>query len=198
MALCVFVLIASEFMPVSLLSPIAQDLHLSAGQAGQAISISGLFAFFASLLITSFIGELDRRLVLLALTGLLIVSGVTVSVAQSYMVMMIGRALLGIAIGGFWSMSAAITMRLVSAEQLPRAFAITNGGNAVASIIAAPLGSFGGRPDRLARCVLLRHPARGCRPWCGKLSPSPACRPSTFRGRGAFWLSYAVEWLSSA
>lgn len=44
MTLCVVVLIVSEFMPVSLLTPIAGDLHLTDGQAGQAISISGLFA----------------------------------------------------------------------------------------------------------------------------------------------------------
>ena len=44
MALCVAVLIASELMSVSLLTPIAADLGLTEGQAGQAISISGLFA----------------------------------------------------------------------------------------------------------------------------------------------------------
>jgi predicted MFS family arabinose efflux permease len=80
MSLCVFVLIASEFMPVSLLSPIPHDLHLTAGQAGQAISISGVFAFLASLLINMFIGEIDRRLVLLGMTALLIVSGTCVGV----------------------------------------------------------------------------------------------------------------------
>jgi predicted MFS family arabinose efflux permease len=52
MALCVFVLIASEFMPVSLLSPIARDLALTEGQAGHAISISGIFAVVTSLFIT--------------------------------------------------------------------------------------------------------------------------------------------------
>jgi predicted metal-dependent hydrolase len=35
MALCCAVLIASEFMPVSLLTPIALDLHMSEGQVGQ-------------------------------------------------------------------------------------------------------------------------------------------------------------------
>src|SRR6266702_2154239 len=47
MALCVFVPIASEFMPVSLLSPIVHDLALTAWQAGQAISIFGIFAVFS-------------------------------------------------------------------------------------------------------------------------------------------------------
>ena len=41
MSLCVAVLIASEFMPVSLLTPIAADFRITEGQAGQAIAISG-------------------------------------------------------------------------------------------------------------------------------------------------------------
>jgi len=48
MALCVSMLIAAEFMPVSLLTPIARDLRATEGMAGQAISISGLFAVVAS------------------------------------------------------------------------------------------------------------------------------------------------------
>ena len=43
MSLCVALLIAAEFMPVSLLTPIATDLGASNGMAGLAISISGLF-----------------------------------------------------------------------------------------------------------------------------------------------------------
>ena len=49
MSLCAFALVASEFLPVSLLTPIATDLNLSEGQAGQAISISGFFAVITSL-----------------------------------------------------------------------------------------------------------------------------------------------------
>ncbi len=44
MVMCVAMLIATEFMPVSLLTPIAADLSATNGMAGQAISISGLFA----------------------------------------------------------------------------------------------------------------------------------------------------------
>ncbi|VED37277.1 major facilitator superfamily protein [Escherichia coli] len=44
MTLCVFVLIASEFMPVSLLTPITRDLGVTEGLAGQGIAISGALA----------------------------------------------------------------------------------------------------------------------------------------------------------
>lgn len=74
MALCVAVLIASEFMPVSLLTPIAADLHATQGMAGQAISVSGLFAVVTSLFITTVAGRFDRRHVLLSMTALLLAS----------------------------------------------------------------------------------------------------------------------------
>lgn len=144
MALCSFVLIASEFMPVSLLSPIAHTLNLTEGKAGQAIAISGLFAVITSLSLSSILGKTDRRIVLLVLTSLLVISGAIVAFAPSYVVFMVGRALLGIAIGGFWSMSAAIAMRLVPSHAVPKALAVISGGNALATVLAAPLGSFVG------------------------------------------------------
>ncbi|RXD07460.1 MFS transporter [Sphingomonas sp. UV9] len=144
MALCSFVLIASEFMPVSLLSPIARTLNLTEGKAGQAIAISGLFAVITSLSLSSVLGKTDRRMVLLVLTSLLVLSGAIVAFAPTYLVFMVGRALLGIAIGGFWSMSAAIAMRLVPSHAVPKALAVISGGNALATVLAAPLGSFVG------------------------------------------------------
>ncbi|WP_423201679.1 MFS transporter [Dickeya dianthicola] len=120
MALGVVVLIASEFMPVSLLTPIAQDLAISQGQAGQAISISGFFAVITSLLNTPLTGHLDRKKVLVGFTFLLTISGLMVTFASNGVMFMAGRALLGVAIGGFWSMSTATVMRLVPALQWQR------------------------------------------------------------------------------
>jgi len=142
MSLGAFVLVASEFMPVSLLTPIATDLNVSEGQAGQGISVSGAFALVTSLFISSLARRLDRKLLLILLTLLTIISGTIVAVASNYLTFMVGRALIGIAIGGFWSLSAATAMRLVPDHQVPRALAIVNGGNALAMVIAAPLGSF--------------------------------------------------------
>ncbi|AWH46467.1 MFS transporter [Stenotrophomonas sp. ZAC14A_NAIMI4_1] len=142
MTLCVFALIASEFMPVSLLTPLAADLQVSEGLAGYGIAISGAFAVLTSLSIARLAGRLDRRTVLLLLTALMAVSGVVVATAHSYAVYMAGRALIGVVVGGFWSLSAATAMRLVPPSQVPRALAIFNGGNALATVVAAPLGSY--------------------------------------------------------
>jgi predicted MFS family arabinose efflux permease len=142
MALCVFALIASEFMPVSLLTPIATDLRVSEGVAGQAIAMSGAFAVLTSLLLPALARRMDRKTILLCMTASMAVSGALIASAQGLVMYMMGRALIGVSVGGFWSMSAATAIRLVSASKVPRALAIFNGGNALATVIAAPLGSF--------------------------------------------------------
>jgi predicted MFS family arabinose efflux permease len=141
LTLCVSTLVASEFMPVSLLTPMASDLHLTEGQAGQAISVSGIFAVATSLCIASLTRRIDRRALLLGLTGLMLASGLIAALAPNFPILLAGRALIGVVIGGFWSMSAATVMRLVDEREVPRALAILNGGNALAATVAAPLGS---------------------------------------------------------
>ena len=141
LALAAFALVASEFMPVSLLSPIAADLRISEGQAGQAIAVSGAFALVTSLCVTRLAGRLDRKFLLLGLCLTMIVAGTIAAFAPNYAVFMIGRACVGVAIGGFWSMSAATAIRLVPDHLVPRALAIVNGGNALATVVAAPAGS---------------------------------------------------------
>ncbi len=142
MSVCAFALIASEFLPVSLLSPMASDLHVTQGMAGQGIAISGAFAVLTSLFISALAGKLDRKDLLLGLTVAMGVSATIVAMAPNYFIYMLGRALIGVVVGGFWSMSAATAIRLVPLRDVPRALAIVNGGNALATVVAAPLGAY--------------------------------------------------------
>jgi predicted MFS family arabinose efflux permease len=142
MSFCVFALIASEFLPVSILTYLANDLQVSEGLVGQGIAISGAFAVVTSLLITRLAGNMNRKTLLLGLTALMGVSGAVIASAPNYAIYMVGRALIGVVVGGFWSMSAATAMRLVPHADVPRALAIFNSGNALATVIAAPLGSW--------------------------------------------------------
>lgn len=142
MTLCVFALIASEFMPVSLLTPMAQTMHVTEGMAGQGIAISGAFAVVTSLFISVLAGTLNRKTLLLGLTCIMAISGAVIAMAPNYLTYMAGRSLIGIVVGGFWSMSAATAMRLVPVHRVPLALAIFNSGNALATVVAAPLGSW--------------------------------------------------------
>lgn len=87
MALCVAMLIASEFMPVSLLTPMAAGLGATEGQIGQAISIRGLFAVAASLLVTTVVGRLNRKWVLVAMTAFMLLSLILVATALNFAVL---------------------------------------------------------------------------------------------------------------
>lgn len=142
MAVCAFALIASEFLPVSLLTPMSRDLQVTEGMAGQGIAISGALAVLTSLFISALSGGLNRKTLLLSLTFAMGVSGAVIALSPNYVTYMLGRALIGIVIGGFWSMSAATSIRMVPMRDVPRALAIVNGGNALATVVAAPMGAY--------------------------------------------------------
>lgn len=142
MTLCVAMLIASEFMPVSLLTPIADDLHATQGMAGQAISVSGFFAVLTSLLIASFSGRFDRRHILLAMTLLMLSSLIMIALAPNFTLLMVARAFLGMAIGGFWSLSTATVLQLVPENLVPKALGMIYMGNSLATAFAAPIGAW--------------------------------------------------------
>ncbi len=141
-AFCVACLITVEFLPVSLLTPMAQDLGISEGLAGQSVTVTAFVAMFSSLFITQTIRATDRRYVVIVFAILLTLSCLLVSFAGNFTLLLLGRACLGLALGGFWAMSASLTMRLVPARTVPKALSIIFGAVSIALVIAAPLGSF--------------------------------------------------------
>jgi predicted MFS family arabinose efflux permease len=144
MMLGVFGLVTAEFLPASLLSPIAHDLGVTVGLAGQAVTTTAITALVTSLLVTSVIRSTDRRIVLMAFSVLLIGSNLMVATASSFTMLLLARISLGVALGGFWTMSVAVTMRLVPESLIPRALSILFSGVSAATIFAAPFGSYVG------------------------------------------------------
>lgn len=142
MALGVFGLVTAEFLPASLLTPIAAELNITEGAAGQAVTATAVVGMAASLLITSFARRTDRRHLMLFFSLLLIVSNLMVAFAPGMVMLLTGRVLLGVALGGFWAMATAITMRLVPAASVPRALSMIFSGVSAATIVAAPVGSY--------------------------------------------------------
>ncbi len=137
----VIVLTAAQTLPVSLLTPMAADLHISEGLAGQTMTATSAAAFVTSLVIAFAARSLDRRVLLLLLAILQIVSNLLVSVAPNLALLLAARMLLGVALGGTWSFCAAVAMRLAPASLVPRALSIIFGGGTIASIAAVPIGS---------------------------------------------------------
>jgi predicted MFS family arabinose efflux permease len=142
LALAVAALITAEFLPVSLLTPMAKDLNITEGVAGQTISATAIAAMIASLLVAMLTKGLNRKWVLLSFSLLQIISNILVVFAPNFALLLLGRVLLGIGLGGFWAMSAATAMRLVPKELVPKALSIIFGALSIATVVAAPMGSF--------------------------------------------------------
>jgi predicted MFS family arabinose efflux permease len=142
MTLGVFGLVTAEFLPASLLTPMAADLKVTEGVAGQAVTATAAVALLTSLLIATATRRIDRRHVLVAFSVLQVVSNLLVAYAPTLSTLLLGRVLLGVAIGGFWTMSAATAMRLVPESLIPRALSIMFSGVSAATIVAAPVGSY--------------------------------------------------------
>ena len=142
MALGVFALVTAEFLPARLLTPIAADFRISEGAAGQTVTATAAFALLSSLLVTAVIRNLDRRILMLGFTILLLISNLIAAFALNLPMLLVGRVLLGAALGGFWTMSAALAMRLVPEASVPRALSIIFSGVSAATIFAAPLGIY--------------------------------------------------------
>lgn len=144
LGLGIFTLVASEFLPASLLSPIAADLGITEGVAGQLVTATSIIGIVGGPLVVSSLPRLDRRWVMAGLTTLAIASNVLVAIAPAFGLMLAARLLLGIAISGFWAMSLAVTAQLVSADRLGRAMTIVNTGVSLATIAAVPAGAYFG------------------------------------------------------
>ncbi|GIL24347.1 MAG: MFS transporter [Bacteroidota bacterium] len=142
MAMGVAGLIVAEFLPISLLTPMANDLAISEGTAGQMVTATAVIALLSSLLTAVVTKKIDRRTVILAFSVMLIASNLLAAFANNFFVLLTGRLLLGVALGGFWAIAAAVAMRLVPGDQVGKAFSIIFGSVSIATAIAAPLGTY--------------------------------------------------------
>ncbi|KRE04514.1 transporter [Bosea sp. Root670] len=138
----VFGLVTAEFLPASLLTPMAADVGVSVGAAGQAVTATAVVGAIAGLAAAIVTRGIDRRIVIWSLTGLLIVSSVIAALATNLTTLLFARVLLGIGLGAFWSMVAATAMRLVPPSALPKAMSLIFAGVSLATVSAAPIGAY--------------------------------------------------------
>ncbi|HEV7814720.1 MAG TPA: MFS transporter, partial [Janthinobacterium sp.] len=137
-----FAFVTTEFLPVGLLPQIARDLGVSPGTAGLMVTIPGIIAAISAPGVMLGAGRIDRRLILLALSVLLLGSNLVSALAPNFAVMLIGRALLGASLGAFWTLALAASGRLVRQDQAAKATAMILAGVTCATVIGVPLGTF--------------------------------------------------------
>lgn len=141
MAATSFALVSAEFLPAGLLTPMARDLGISEGTAGQVVTATASVGAVAALLSNVLIGKLNRKTVLIVLSALAIGSNILSALATDFWLLLLGRAGLGISISAFWALSVAVVARLVGANATGRGMAIVTLGVSLATIAAPSLGA---------------------------------------------------------
>ncbi|MEU9995465.1 MFS transporter [Streptomyces sp. NPDC050848] len=134
----IFTVMTAELLPVGLLTPVAGDLGVSAGTAGLMVTVPGLVAAASAPLIALRAAGADRRTVLVLLMALVAVANLGTALAGHMAVVLAARALLGVAIGGFWALAGGLPPRLVPAAGVGRATAVIFGGVSAASVLGVP------------------------------------------------------------
>lgn len=141
MAATSFALVSAEFLPAGLLTPMARDLGVSEGTAGQVVTVTASVGAVTALLSNVLIGKLNRKTVLVGLSALAIASNLVAALATDFWLMLLGRAGLGIALSGFWALSVAVVARLVGTNATGRGMAIVTLGVSLATIAAPSMGA---------------------------------------------------------
>lgn len=135
-----FVLVTAEFLPNGVLTEFARDLGVTAGQAGQAVTVTALVGFLVAPTIGLLVPRLDRRDLLVWLAVAAALSNLLVALAPSLGIVLASRVLLGAALSGFWSMSLTVASRIAGPERLGRAVMFTTAGTSLATVLGVPLG----------------------------------------------------------
>ncbi|MBF6331579.1 MFS transporter [Nocardia transvalensis] len=141
LSLGIFTIVTSEILPVGLLNPIAADFAVSAGTGGLLLTLPGLAAMVCAPLATVATARFDRRAMLALFMSLLAVANLLIAAAPAYWLVLVGRALVGLVIGGYWSIGAGLSPRLVRPAAVPTATAIIFAGVPIGSVLGVPLGT---------------------------------------------------------
>ncbi|MFI1333553.1 MFS transporter [Streptomyces sp. NPDC020845] len=136
-----FAVVTTEMLPVGLLTSVGSALGVSAGTAGLAMTVPGLVAAVAAPLLAATVGGLDRRLLLIGLMGLLAAANLLSALAPGFAVLLVARILVGVSIGGVWSIAAGLAARLVPEKSVGHATSVVFSGIAVASVVGVPVGT---------------------------------------------------------
>ncbi|GAA0924821.1 MFS transporter [Kribbella koreensis] len=144
MTLGIFLIVTTEILPIGLLGPMADEFRVSAGRAGLLMTVPGLVAAVAAPVITVVTGRLDRRVMLGGLMVLLAGADFLAAGASQYWVELVARVMVGMVIGGFWSIGAGLAARLVPERWVVRATAVIFSAVPLGSVLGVPAGTFVG------------------------------------------------------
>ncbi|MER6098901.1 MFS transporter [Streptomyces sp. NPDC001728] len=137
----IFSIVTTEILPIGLLTSIGSGFAVSDGMAGLMMTMPGFLAAMSAPLVTVATGRFDRRVMLGVFILLLALANFLAALAPDYWLVLISRVIVGVTIGGFWSIGAGIAGQLVPAEYTGRATSVIFSAVPLGSVLGVPLGT---------------------------------------------------------
>lgn len=141
LALGIFVINTSEFVIMGLLPEVAADLGVTIPQAGYLISGYAFGVVLGAPLLTPFLVQFQRKVVLIGLMVIFTVGNLVCAFAPSYEIMLTARIITALAQATFFGLGAVVAMQLVDPSKAARAIAAVFLGSTIANMFGSPAGT---------------------------------------------------------
>lgn len=139
-AFSAFIFNTTEFIPIALLSDIAQSFEMNVSDAGLMITVYAWIVSLMSLPFMLFTARLERKSLLIKLFLLFIASHILSVFAWNFGVLLISRIGIAFTHAIFWSITASLVMRVAPKDKKQQSLGLFALGSALAMVLGLPLG----------------------------------------------------------
>ena len=135
-----FIFNTSEFIPIGLLTDIANDFSITESKAGLLITVYAWVVAIASLPLMMAFSKTENKKLLLSVVAIFTASHVVSGISTGYYMLMASRMGVACAHAIFWSMVTPFAVRVAPEGKRSAALSFIVTGSSIAMIVGLPLG----------------------------------------------------------